>query len=271
MRIGLLIGENLGAVQIVQELDRLKAYAQQMMPRMQEARTAEDLEGVAKELDRFDLDLLDVVAFVSAKLPDERTIRRRIAERRPPNPQDPWTLAEADGDEGALILPVLAALMERTEGRVAGFTREQAQWVVKVRRAAPDLEPLHAWEVAFAYQGAVQQGREADRASLDALLAFAPWRSDEARGHFWNWIIRYRDDWYSPLPPPHPGAPRFIVRSPNVVGLLIATRIVASRAVPRARYWNEELSRQAAELFGSVSKNNRGGEQEEQRESPRKP
>jgi hypothetical protein len=133
------------------------------------------------------------------RVPDIRTIRRRVAWYWPEDSRGdtsgPWTWADADGEEAALVLPVLGAVLDHTQGRIAGFTKNQARWVLKVRRAAPDLDPWYVWRVAAAYQLAVQKGTEADRDSLDALLAFAPWRSQEAMDRFVRWAQQRRPNW----------------------------------------------------------------------------
>jgi len=165
------------------------------------------------------------------RAPSLRTVQRYVKKFTAKDTSEPWTWAEADGEEAALVLPVLGAVMERTEGRVTHFTKEQAKWVAKVRGAAPDLDAWYAWGVAMAYRVAAEEGGEADRASLDALLAFAPWRSLEATERFLQWAGRHRAHWFS--------LPRFILVPAgrpfdankdvkprgNVAGLFIATEI----------------------------------------------
>ena len=173
MKIGRLIDENLGARQVVQELERLKGYVEAKVgPRLRQAASNEELLEVAEGLAPLHLDLLDVLALLEAKIPDERTIRRRITERRPPDPHDPWTLATTKGDKAARLLPVLRAVLERTEGRTKGFSKATAEWVVRVRRAAPDLDPWYAYRIALAYQ----RRTDLDTEDLDILLAFTPRR-----------------------------------------------------------------------------------------------
>lgn len=129
------------------------------------------------------------------RVPHIKTVRR-IARSPVRDDSGPWTLAEADGEEAALVLPVLAAVMQRTEGRVTGFTTKQAEWVQKVRQAAPDLPPWHVWQAAMSYFHAVGKGREVGVLSLNALLAFAPWRSVEVMAHFLEWTRLHRPEWW---------------------------------------------------------------------------
>jgi hypothetical protein len=187
-----LIDEGLGAPQIVQELQRLKGYVEVVGPKLRQATTNEELLELAEGLAPLGLDLLDVLALLEAKIPDERTIRRRIAERKPPDPHDPWTLAATEGDKAARLLPVLRAVLERTEGRTKGFSKATAEWIVRVRRAAPDLDPWTAYRTALAYQ----RRTGPDTEDLDTFLAFAPWRSPEATKHLWDWALAHRPNWF---------------------------------------------------------------------------
>lgn len=161
--------------------------------------------------------------------------------------------------------------MERTEGRVTGFTKEQAQWVFKVRRAAPDLDGWYVWRVAAAYQLAVQKGTDADRESLDALLAFAPWRSLEAAERFREWASRVHPDWFS--------LPRFIIAPAgmpfsakdarplgNVAGLFVAQEIELDL---RMRALN--LTERTRERPRISIREHPANEEEESNEPPGKP
>src|SRR5262249_3088566 len=53
-------------------------------------------------------------------------------------------------------------------------TRAEAERVVFLHRAAPDLPPLNGWSLAQVY--ALREARADSVADLDHLLAFAPWR-----------------------------------------------------------------------------------------------
>jgi len=192
MKIGRLIDENLGARQVVQELERLKGYVEAKVgPRLRQAASNEELLEVAEGLAPLHLDLLDVLALLEAKIPDERTIRRRITERRPPDPHDPWTLATTKGDKAARLLPVLRAVLERTEGRTKGFSKATAEWVVRVRRAAPDLDPWYAYRIALAYQ----RRTDLDTEDLDILLAFTPRRGEKEMDSLFAWARAHRPKW----------------------------------------------------------------------------
>ena len=141
----------------------------------------------------------------------------------------------------------------------------------KVRRAAPDLDAWYVWQVATAYQVAVEKGTEADRDSLDALLAFAPWRSLEAAQRFREWASRAHPDWFTrsrfiiaPAWKPLDEIAREIARDPpsmgNVAGLLIATQI-----------HTDLLRAEVERLKAETLRHRTATEEEEPNESPREP
>lgn len=105
-------------------------------------------------------------------VPAVYTIQRMLRAGRPKDSSELWTL----GPDAPLLLPVLAAIVERTL-QPARLTRGQAAWVVRVRQAAPDLPLWWAFWLSEKYRIRNQQGQATD--SLDLLLAFAPWRSTE--------------------------------------------------------------------------------------------
>lgn len=131
------------------------------------------------------------------RAPVKKTVERYVQKSTIVDASAPWSWTEAPRDQAALILPVLGAVLERTRGRVGSFTKEQAIWVERVRGATLDLGPWYVWRVAQAYQLAVQRGGDADRESLDALLAFAPWRSFEAAARFREWAWRVHPGWFT--------------------------------------------------------------------------
>lgn len=124
---------------------------------------------------------------------DIRTIRARVKEYTVEDPSGRWTLAGSPGALAALILPVLAAVIENSEGHISHLTNAQAAWIVKVRRAAPDLSPWGAFCIAAYYR--IRQHRNEPTADLDLLLAFAPWRGREHLKRFFSTITSVFPDW----------------------------------------------------------------------------
>ena len=117
------------------------------------------------------------------EMPDTRTIQRYVQRvRQGSGPDEPWTRTEMAGDDAILVLDVLTTLVLRI-GSPRSITRAQARWLLWVRQAAPDLDPLAAWQVALLYL-ARERSSAPDYADLDAVLALAPWRSEQARSTY---------------------------------------------------------------------------------------
>lgn len=114
----------------------------------------------------------------SAYVPEPRTIQRRVREVV----QDVsgiWGLADSAGEEARLILPVLAVILSESSGRRKSITREEAQWVLKVRQAAgPELSVSRVWRLASLYRS--RKAADRPTVDLDDYLALAPWQSPEA-------------------------------------------------------------------------------------------
>jgi len=89
-----------------------------------------------------------------------------------------WTMA-SDGftaDDARLILPVLGHVLRRNPPLGAWMTEAKARWVVRVRRAVPDLPVEHVLPVAAAYAYAVDRGESCEH--IDRFLALEAWRDD---------------------------------------------------------------------------------------------
>ena len=110
------------------------------------------------------------------RTPALRTVQRVIADVTPKDAL-PWQLRDADPDDAALLLPVLAAAIERTEGRVRQVTRGHAEWIVRLRRASPEMPLYTAFALARIYVAQVERGLPTTM--FDELLAFAPWTHPE--------------------------------------------------------------------------------------------
>lgn len=111
------------------------------------------------------------------RVPSVRTISRKAKTFWPPGDEERWSLVEAEPDEAAAVLPVFAAMAKRDRVWQCRFvTREQAQVLVAMKAAAPDLDPWVAYKVAQEFQ---VRGHASRRTlGLELGLAFAPWRSD---------------------------------------------------------------------------------------------
>ncbi len=104
-----------------------------------------------------------------------RRVRRRRSSR-------PWTMADATADEAAAVLPVLGELL-RSSGELGRWaertlTADEAAWIVKLRRAVPDLPPPDTLRFARRYLARAAAGEPT--LDLDRALATGGWRDLEA-------------------------------------------------------------------------------------------
>lgn len=116
------------------------------------------------------------------KLPSLRTVQTIVKQGRPRDTTGAWTLEDSAAGDAALVLETLAAVIEYSEGLTTAFTIKQAEWIVRIRRAAPDLHLWAAYHLAWSYQSRIEE--KISTADLDAYLAFAPWRSDDALARY---------------------------------------------------------------------------------------
>ena len=109
------------------------------------------------------------------RLPDVRTVQRRVRDLTPRDPSGPWRLQDSDPDEARLILDVLAAVTVETMGGKTQFTKAEADWVLRLRNASLTMSPWEAWLMARLYMARESSGEETT--DLDCVLAFEPWQS----------------------------------------------------------------------------------------------
>ena len=129
-------------------------------------------------------------------IPTERTIYNILRDLTIHDDSEEWQFAETDGDEAALILPVLADIAHATQGHRTSITNREAGWVVRLRRAVPDLAPL--WAYAYARHYILRLQREQPTTDLDMLLSFAPWRGKE---HAERYTRALNAGWIPDAPP----------------------------------------------------------------------
>jgi hypothetical protein len=103
-----------------------------------------------------------------------RTVENIAREVTPHDTSEAWRLAAAEPAAAAIILPVLAELLESSEGRIQSVSRREAEWIVRLRGAVPDLPAIDAYKLARDYLARRQ--RNEDTADLDWYLVMAPWR-----------------------------------------------------------------------------------------------
>jgi len=116
-------------------------------------------------------------------MPTLRTIQRMVKEIAPPDLSGEWSLVDAEPEDARLILDTFAEAAAHTAGR-SFISKGTADWVVRVRRAAPTLPPYDAFVVAREYRRATDTRDSKHIRALDALLAFKPWESVEAADRY---------------------------------------------------------------------------------------
>jgi len=143
-----------------------------------------------------------------ANAPSVRTVQEIVREYRKNEDAawdaiSPWSLSKAaDGEEARLVLEVLDAVIEQTEGRRRTLTGDEAAWVIKLRRAATTLPQWDAYRLSRLYLQRV--GAQKGTGDLDAYIAAEAWLPEKmgrysafvARG--WvpepPWILRPFDE-----------------------------------------------------------------------------
>ena len=154
-------------------------------------------------------------------MPSVRTVRRRVTklrkEQAAKDPSGLWTLAEGDPVDAQMVLGILDMIMGSNADDVESFnrardalkpgveqqestkhegrlhlwhpflmrriTRAEAEWVVRLTKAAPTLWPKHAYVL---YVLAVHYGQLNGKPTqhLDSFVAARPWLSAENATRF---------------------------------------------------------------------------------------
>ena len=127
--------------------------------------------------------LLDRPAYRD-RAPEIRTIQNYLRLFAVGDKSEPWSMADEVNDEDArVVLDVLAVAVSLSRGKETSVTKGQAEWVVKVSRATPGLDPEWVRVLAQAYH--IRQAMESDTADLDCFLAYRPWQGrDEALRYY---------------------------------------------------------------------------------------
>jgi hypothetical protein len=113
--------------------------------------------------------------FDPADVPSVNTVRSLIEEISARDTSTEWTLAEANLDEIPVVLPAWTAALAQGHR----LTMAEAEWVYRIRIAAPDMPIDDVWWLA---RERVQWPDEAEW--MDPLIAFAPWRDPEHRERY---------------------------------------------------------------------------------------
>ncbi|MEW5989727.1 MAG: hypothetical protein AB1736_00070 [Chloroflexota bacterium] len=162
-----------------------------MTRRQRPRRTDPDIVGVIERLALEGWNAAQTLRHLEASVdyadraPSLRTVQDIARRVTPRNQGERWAFDTSDPDDAGPVLDALAAVIERTGGLVPRLTTEEAAWVARIaaaRRGSSEdrpIPPITAWECARLYVARRQFGQPTD--SLDAFLAFAPWRDGGAR------------------------------------------------------------------------------------------
>jgi hypothetical protein len=118
----------------------------------------------------------------AGRAPSRRTIERKVKEHRSDDSSGTWSLVTTTPDDAALILPVLAAIIRGTKGKVTTLTNAEAKEIVTILTACPSIDPLRAFLYARLYLARAKNN--ASTVDIDAYLAFMPW-VDDAKHQAW--------------------------------------------------------------------------------------
>lgn len=109
-------------------------------------------------------------------LPSLRTVQRVVKDVTVEDRSGTWNLSDCKGEDAKLILEVISELVIQTDGKVCSLTKAEAEWIVKIRKAVPDMKLYSTWAMARLYLIQESSGLKEFQA-LDNYLSFTPWRS----------------------------------------------------------------------------------------------
>jgi hypothetical protein len=183
-------------------------------------------------------------------VPNVRTIQKRLRLLVPDDGTGPWSMAEATEGEAEAVMPVLAAIAERAEGRVPTLSRGLAHLISCVRAAAPGLDAWMVYEVALAYW---RRG-DGPTEDLDLMLAFRPWRLPTAYRRFEKWVREHRPQWvggHTTLVPREGGLE---VSVPLIEGMWLAIEALAERTTDAVVNITEQEIKEGAPRAGAEAR-----------------
>ncbi len=110
--------------------------------------------------------------FGRGEVPAENTIRSICLD----TPRgEAWSLDMASPLQVRLVLPVIASVIEATEGRRTYVTTDEAKLIARIRLAARGVPLLTAYEIARQMLWARSSGDNAATSMLHHFLSFRPW------------------------------------------------------------------------------------------------
>ena len=122
------------------------------------------------------VDILDARPEFEGRVPRERAVRGVLAEGASDRSDD-WKLEDSYGTDLRAVLDSLAAVVRVSGGRKTFLTTEEAQWVIRIAEAAPELNPWLRFKLATMYLS--RRAAAHTTIDFDVFLAFGPWRGGE--------------------------------------------------------------------------------------------
>jgi hypothetical protein len=114
--------------------------------------------------------MLEALPEYKGRVPaSDRAIQGYMKAWREERGKEPWSLNKAKVGSILPVLEALATVMAASKGGIKHVTVKEAEFIVKVREAAPNLDPLISWRVAREYIKRHAEGKPA--LDLDAYLA----------------------------------------------------------------------------------------------------
>jgi hypothetical protein len=122
--------------------------------------------------------------------PTQRTVERVVKEVEIRDKTVPWSVADKNEnglflntpEDSTLVLEVLADVILASAGEKRIFTKQEAKWVLRIRKLVPDMKLLGVWQLAHAYM--LSESRNEPTERLDTYLAFKPWRNANRFGNY---------------------------------------------------------------------------------------
>ena len=127
------------------------------------------------------------------RVPHPRTIQRIVRDLAPKQPRTNWHWSDYSAEDARILFTVLDALIEMQINAddadtvrliiqaIPGFPRsnfipdrETADWIVKVTKVGPGLEPLAAYWIALMYLRYDQMRLSPE--GIDTFLVMRPWQ-----------------------------------------------------------------------------------------------
>jgi hypothetical protein len=110
------------------------------------------------------------------KLPSTRTIQQMVKEKKIIDNSGIWSIDDSNPEDARLVLDILADSFARRYGEP--ISKGIAQWIIRVKKAAPDAPPKIVYFLAILYFSH-EISEDIDVTSLTNYLAYAPWKIEK--------------------------------------------------------------------------------------------